>query len=124
MLGVDAQFDPLVEQRIAKIRKLREAGINPYPYRYDRTHLASDVLAGFDTLEGTDVRVAGRLLTARVMGKASFAHMLDQSGRIQIYVRRDKVGEQQYLSLIHISEPTRLGITSYAVFCLQKENPD
>jgi len=96
MLGVDAQFDPLVEQRIAKIRKLREAGINPYPYRYDRTHLASDVLAGFDTLEGTDVRVAGRLLTARVMGKASFAHMLDQSGRIQIYVRRDKVGEQQY----------------------------
>jgi hypothetical protein len=93
---LDTQLDPLVEQRIAKVRELREAGINPYPYRYDRTHLGSQVLEDFDALEGTEVRIAGRMLTSRIMGKASFAHNQDQSGRIQIYVRRDKVGEQQY----------------------------
>jgi lysyl-tRNA synthetase, class II len=94
--GVDSQLDPLVEQRIAKVKELRQAGINPYPYRFDRTHLSSEVVAGFDSLQGTEVRVAGRLLTTRIMGKASFANILDQSGRMQIYVRRDHVGEQQY----------------------------
>ncbi len=93
---MEEQYDPLVEQRIRKVKELREAGINPYPYSFDRTHLASDVQGSFEALEGTEVRIAGRLLTVRVMGKASFAHLLDQSGRIQIYVRRDLVGEEQY----------------------------
>lgn len=88
--------DGLVQQRIEKVARLREAGLEPYPYAFDRTHLASDVLNRFETLEGQTVRLAGRLLTVRLMGKASFAHILDQSGRIQIYVRRDQVGEEAY----------------------------
>jgi lysyl-tRNA synthetase class 2 len=93
---LDSHTDPLVEQRIQKLQQLRDRGIDPYPYTFDRTHLASDVLAGYESLEGKPVRLAGRLLTVRLMGKASFAHILDQSGRIQIYVRRDVVGEDQY----------------------------
>lgn len=93
---MDPHADPLVEQRIKKLEQLRERGIEPYPYSFDRTHVASEVLASFDALAGTEVRVAGRLLTARLMGKASFAHLLDQSGKIQIYVRRDVVGDDQY----------------------------
>ncbi len=93
---VDSHADPLVEQRIRKIQQLRERGIEPYPYSFDRTHMAADVLDGFDSQQGTEVRLAGRLLTVRLMGKASFAHVLDQSGRIQIYVRRDVVGDEQY----------------------------
>jgi lysyl-tRNA synthetase, class II len=93
---LSGQMDPIVEQRAKKAQELRDRGIEPYPYRYDRTHTAADVVAGFDGLDGTAVRVAGRLLTIRAMGKASFAHIQDQSGRIQLYVRRDVVGDEQY----------------------------
>ncbi len=96
MPRLDLQADPIFEQRVAKLQRLREQGIEPYPYRFERSHLASEVQSNFDVLEGQEVRVAGRLLTMRVMGKASFAHLLDQSGRIQIYVKRDLVGEDQY----------------------------
>lgn len=85
-----------MEQRIKKLQRLRDQGIEPYPYQFQRTHMASEVLGGFDALQGAQLRLAGRLLTIRLMGKASFAHLLDQSGRIQIYVRRDLVGEEQY----------------------------
>ena len=93
---MDSHAESLVEQRIRKLRELRDRGVNPYPYSFDRTHLAAETIAGFDTLQGTEVRLAGRLLTVRLMGKASFAHIQDVSGRIQIYVRRDEVGEEQY----------------------------
>lgn len=93
---MDSHTESLVEQRIRKLQQLRERGVDPYPYSFDRTHLAADALAAFDTLQGAELRLAGRLLTVRLMGKASFAHILDLSGRIQVYVRRDVVGEQQY----------------------------
>ena len=108
---MDEKYDPLVEQRIRKLKELRELGINPYPYSFDRTHMASDILGSFDTLEGTGVRVAGRLLTIRIMGKASFAHLLDQSGRIQIYVRRDLVGDEQYALFKSLDSGDFLGVT-------------
>ncbi len=101
---LDSQVDPIFAQRVEKLRRLRGQGVEPYPYRFDRTYLATDILSGFDALEGKEVRVAGRLLTMRVMGKASFAHLLDQSGRIQIYVRRDLVGDDQY-SLFRSLDP-------------------
>lgn len=107
---MESQYDPLVEQRIRKLKELRERGINPYPYNFDRTHLASDVLGSFETMEGTEVRVAGRMLTSRIMGKASFAHILDQSGRIQIYVRRDVVGDDRYALFKSLDQGDFLGV--------------
>ena len=83
--------------RLEKLNKLTEEGRNPYELvRYDRTHMSGEVLNGYDALEGQSVSIAGRMMSRRVMGKASFAHLLDRDGEIQIYVRRDDVGEAAY----------------------------
>ena len=91
---------PLTEQEIIrrqKLQKLIDAGENPYEItRFDVTHRSAAILAGFEELEGREVSIAGRMTSRRVMGKASFAHLLDGEGDIQIYVRRDDVGEESY----------------------------
>ena len=80
--------------RIAKLERLRDAGINPYPERFERTH---DLKAARALPEGTEgVAICGRLMTLRVMGKLSFATLQDQSGRCQIGVKLDAVGEELY----------------------------
>jgi len=108
---LDASTDVLMEQRLQKLRRLREQGINPYPYRYERTHLSSDILGRFEELRGSPVRIAGRLMTMRVMGKASFAHLLDQSGKMQLYVRRELVGEEQYALFKSLDLGDFVGVT-------------
>lgn len=110
-LDLDASTDVLMEQRLQKLRRLREQGINPYPYRYERTHLSSDILGRFEELRGSPVRIAGRLMTMRVMGKASFAHLLDQSGKMQLYVRRELVGEEQYALFKSLDLGDFVGVT-------------
>ncbi len=91
---------PLTEQEIIrrqKLQKLLDAGENPYAItKYDVTHHSTEIQKGFDELEGKEVSIAGRMTSRRVMGKASFAHLLDGEGDIQIYVRRDDVGEGSY----------------------------
>ena len=91
---------PLTEQEIIrrqKLQKLIDAGQNPYEItRYEVTHRSTEIVTSFDSLEGKEVSVAGRMTSRRIMGKASFAHLLDGSGVIQIYVRRDDVGEESY----------------------------
>ena len=96
----DMQTTSLSEQaliRRQKLAALQEAGSDPYQItKYDVTHHASDVKANFEALEGQTVSVAGRLMTKRVMGKASFCHMQDLSGMMQLYVARDSIGEEPY----------------------------
>ena len=91
---------PLTEQEVIrrqKLQKLMDAGENPYEItRYSVTHRSAEIVAKFDELEGKEVSIAGRMTSRRVMGKASFAHLLDGEGDIQIYVRRDDVGEESY----------------------------
>ncbi len=83
--------------RIDKLRALERAGQSPYEItRFDQTHHAGDILEKYDALEGEQVSIAGRMISRRVMGKASFAHIQDVSGRMQVYVRRDDVGEDAY----------------------------
>ena len=83
--------------RLEKLNSLVEEGKNPYEIvRYDRTHLSGEILSNYDALENQTVSIAGRMMSRRVMGKASFAHLLDRDGEIQIYVRRDDVGEDAY----------------------------
>lgn len=85
--------------RIQKVRALEAAGRSPYQItRFDQTHRSREIVDRFDALEGAEVAVAGRMISRRVMGKASFAHLQDADGRIQIYVRRDDVGEEAYKS--------------------------
>ena len=91
---------PLSEQEIIrrqKLQKLLDANQNPYEITsWNVTKRSREILDGFDGLEGKEVSIAGRMTSRRVMGKASFAHLLDGEGDIQIYVRRDDVGEESY----------------------------
>ena len=93
---------PLSEQEIIrrqKLQKLLDAGQNPYEITsWGITHRSRQILDSFDELEGKEVTIAGRMTSRRVMGKASFAHLLDGEGDIQIYVRRDDVGEEPYMA--------------------------
>jgi lysyl-tRNA synthetase class 2 len=92
-------------QRRAKLTSLREAGIDPYPARSHRTHTAAQAIAALrETPEGAEppiVTVVGRLVSIRVMGKSSFAHIEDGSGRIQLYLQRDALGEESYTMFRH-----------------------
>ena len=83
--------------RREKLQKLVEAGNDPYTItRYDRTHTSQQILDNYDALENQQVCIAGRMMARRIMGKASFAHLQDNDGKIQIYVKRDEVGEESY----------------------------
>ena len=86
----------LILQRREKLKKLREMGINPYPSKFDRTHTTSDVLTNYPALEDQTVRVAGRIISRRHMGKAAFMHIQDMQGKIQIYLKKDQVGERLF----------------------------
>ena len=83
--------------RRQKLQALMAAGQNPYTITcFDVTHRSEEITAQYDQLEGKTVSIAGRMTSRRIMGKASFAHLLDGQGEIQIYVKRDDVGEEAY----------------------------
>lgn len=86
----------VLQVRRQKLNELREQGIDPFGQKYERTHLAEEIINNFEALENHQVSIAGRIMSQRVMGKASFAHLQDSSGRIQIYVKVDQVGEEAY----------------------------
>jgi lysyl-tRNA synthetase, class II len=99
----------VVRDRVEKLAKLRERGVEPFAYRYEPTHSAADALARFAAwesdrgegegdAEGPDdaVRLAGRIVAKRGMGKASFAHLADRTGRIQLYLRLNDIGAEAY----------------------------
>ena len=91
------QYSEQEQIRRAKLAKYCEEGRDPYTItRFDRTHTSAEVLSNFDALEGKTVRIAGRMMSRRIMGKASFVHMMDGDGQIQAYVRREDVGEDVY----------------------------
>jgi lysyl-tRNA synthetase class II len=91
-------YSELVQNRINKGIAYREAGGNPFATRYEPTHQAAGILAAQETLVDSDtvVRVAGRALTIRSFGKANFFHLLDSTGRIQVYVRKGEVPDADF----------------------------
>ena len=83
--------------RLDKLTALQQAGKNPYTITtYDCTDHSGEIQADFAKYDGKEVSIAGRMMSRRVMGKASFAHLQDRDGRIQIYVRKEDVGEEAY----------------------------
>lgn len=92
---MDEQND-LWRVRLEKLNLFREQGIEPYADRYQRTHMAQEILDGFDTLEGQEVKIAGRMMSKRDQGKVIFAHIQDFSGQIQAYIRKDDVGAEWF----------------------------
>ena len=98
----EEEAERLAEQaqiRREKLAKLVAEGKNPYEkVKYDVTANSTSIKNNFEALEGKEVSIAGRLMSRRIMGKASFSHISDRDGLIQIYVKRDDVGEEDYMS--------------------------
>ena len=93
----EPDLNQLRKVRREKLAELQAGGKNPFEItKYDATCHAMDVKEHFDEMEGQQVSLAGRVMQKRVMGKASFCNILDQSGNIQSYVARDSVGEENY----------------------------
>ena len=91
------ELSEILQVRRDKLSALQQEGRDPFLItRYDVTHHSTDVLANFETLEGQEVSVAGRLMVKRVMGKASFCKIQDREGVLQIYVARDAIGQEEY----------------------------
>ena len=90
-------LNDIMNQRKAKVNDFREQGIEPYPHGYQRSHMITEALGVYDQLAGqSNTTLAGRLMSRRIMGKASFAHIMDGSGRIQLYLSKQDIGETSY----------------------------
>ncbi len=100
--------------RIEKLNKLKADGKDPYTItKFDVTHLAKDIRDNFDQLENKDVCIAGRVMSRRIMGKASFADVRDTSDRMQIYVRIDEVGKERFDEFKTWDLGDIVGVTGY-----------
>jgi lysyl-tRNA synthetase, class II len=89
-------LNDILNLRKEKITQLREMDIDPYPHKFDVSHKSKEIIENFDILENKTVSIAGRIMSVRVMGKASFAHIMDGKGRIQIYLSQKDIGEKFY----------------------------
>ena len=93
----EENYNEIVKVRREKLKTLTENGKNPFEkVRFERSAYSADVAENFADYENKSVRLAGRIVSKRVMGKASFAHLLDGKGKIQLYVRVDELGAENY----------------------------
>ncbi len=95
--GTEQDINQLLKVRREKLAALQEAGKDPFQVtKYEVTHHSREIKEYFEELEGKTVRVAGRIMSKRIMGKASFCNIQDLPGNIQVYVARDSIGEEPY----------------------------
>ena len=93
----EEKLSEILQIRRDKLSALKEAGKDPFEIvKYDVTANSAEIFANFEEMEGKEVSVAGRMMSRRIMGKASFAHIADATGKIQAYVKRDEVGTDDY----------------------------
>jgi lysyl-tRNA synthetase, class II len=103
-MGMSWEPTPLEEKRLEKIEQLRQAGIEPYPLRVERSHTSAEAMTAFEVQEAAhgadapeiEVTLCGRIVSERDMGKTVFTHIEDGYGRIQLFVRRDAIGEESH----------------------------
>ena len=106
------ELHELLQIRRDKLAALQAAGKNPFDIvKFDQTDFSTDIKANYEAYEGKKVSVAGRMMSKRVMGKASFAGLRDAKGDIQAYVRRDDIGEESYSDFKAYDIGDMLGIT-------------
>ncbi len=110
----EKEFSQLVQIRMEKLRELQQTGADPFQIvKYDQTHHSVQIKDEFDRLEGETVSVAGRMMSKRVMGKASFCHVQDRDGQIQCYVTRDDLGEEAYKAFKKLDIGDIIGIKGF-----------
>ena len=86
----------IMDLRKEKLKILRESNINPFPANYKPTHFSTSIKENYENLEGKKVIIAGRIMSLRKMGKASFSQIMDEEGKIQFFIRKDDVGDNLY----------------------------
>lgn len=92
-----ARLAQILKNRRDKLTELQNAGLDPFTItKYDRTATSEDIKNKYDELEGKTVSIAGRIMSKRRMGKVGFCHVMDMDGQIQIFVKKDTVGEEEY----------------------------
>jgi lysyl-tRNA synthetase class 2 len=104
------ELNELMAVRREKLRDLIDLGIDPFGEKFECTHSAKQILENFADLEGQETAIAGRIMSLRTHGKATFADLMDSSGRIQLYFRIDVLGEEQYGLLEKVDLGDILGI--------------
>ena len=94
------QLSELLQIRRDKLTELQNAGADPFAItKYDRTHRSAKIVENFDAFEGQKVKVAGRLMSKRGMGKVLFCDLSDRDGKIQLFIKSDMLGEEQYATV-------------------------
>ena len=110
--GQEPDLNQLRKVRREKLAELQQNGKDPFVItKYDQTHHSQEIKDNFDELEGQQVSIAGRMMSKRVMGKASFCNVQDLKGNIQSYVARDSVGEENYKEFKKLDVGDVIGIT-------------
>ncbi|WP_113672421.1 lysine--tRNA ligase [Vallitalea guaymasensis] len=118
--GKEQDLNELLQIRRDKLAGLQEKGKNPFELtKFSVDCHSNEIIDGFEELEGKEVTIAGRIMTKRVMGKASFCHVADRNGQIQSYVRKDAIGEEEYAEFKHYDLGDIVGIKG-EVFRTQK----
>ncbi|MFW6035028.1 MAG: lysine--tRNA ligase [Halothermotrichaceae bacterium] len=107
---VETDLNDLMLQRHGKLNKLKENDINPYGTKFEVTNKAAEIENNFDKFEDKEVSLAGRIMAVRTHGKASFADIMDMSGRIQLYVKVDLIGEERYETFTELDIGDIIGI--------------
>ena len=110
----ELDLNQLMKVRREKLDKLREEGKDPYKItKFNRTHTSQEIKDNYNELEGKDVTVAGRIMAKRIMGKASFCHIQDSTGKIQSYVSINELGEESYKAFKEDDIGDIIGITGF-----------
>ena len=118
--NTESDLNEVLKIRREKLAVLQESGANPFEITsYERTDMAGDIKENYADFEGKVVSIAGRLMSKRVMGKMSFADLADRSGRIQLCVKRDELGDDEYKVYKKYDIGDIVGVTG-EVFTTQK----
>ncbi len=96
MQNLNKSLQQVMKFRIEKLSKIREAGIEPYPHCYAKSHQICEILADQESFMKKSVQIAGRVVSLRKMGKAGFAHIMDSTAKIQVYIKNDLLKPGEY----------------------------
>lgn len=106
-------LNQIIDYRKEKLSKLKEAGIDPYPQKFTPNQFSREIINNFENFQDKDVIIAGRIMSIRKMGKASFFHLQDQFGKIQAFIKRDNIGDENYNNFKLLDIGDFVGIEGY-----------
>lgn len=111
--NIHEDINVLIKRRLDELDELQKINIPAYAYSYDVNNYSKNIKDNYEELEQKDVKIAGRIMAIRRMGKASFAHIMDKHGKIQVYLRKDDIGENSYQAFKLMDIGDIIGVEGY-----------